>query len=163
MTEIRPYDPDRDVAALWSLKRAFELELGGETGTDEKRLAYEGKLDDDYRDRYHEWVDRCVDDDPRAVTVAATSDGLAGYAFVLPERLAMIWDAAVLNEIYVRPEHRGSGVADDLMEAATTFAADQSLPLDRLVLDVDPDNDRAVAFYRRHGFEPWGEMLAHPL
>jgi ribosomal protein S18 acetylase RimI-like enzyme len=160
MVEIRPYDPDADEGALWPLKRAFERELGGETGDEAKAAAYEAKLDDEYRDRYRRWVDRCRDDDPRCLTVAATDDGLAGYAFVLPERLAMIWDAAVLNEVYVRPDHRGIGVADDLLSAATDLAADQSLPLDRLVLDVDPDNERAVDFYRRHGFEPWGEMLA---
>jgi ribosomal protein S18 acetylase RimI-like enzyme len=160
MVEIRPYDSERDEGELWPLKRAFERELGGETGDADKRAAYEGKLTDDYRDRYREWVDRCRADDPRCLTVAATDDGLAGYVFVLPERLAMIWDAAVLNEVYVRPGRRGSGVADDLLTAATDLAADQSLPLDRLVLDVDPDNEHATSFYRRHGFEPWGEMLA---
>jgi len=160
MVEIRPYDPEADGGELWPLKRAFERELGGETGDEERAAAYEAKLDDDYRDRYRRWVERCRDDDPRCLTVAAADEGLAGYVFVLPERLAMIWDAAVLNEVYVRPEHRGTGVADDLLAAATDLAADQSLPLDRLVLDVDPDNERAVAFYRRHGFEPWGEMLA---
>jgi len=160
MVELRPYDRDRDAAALWRLKRAFERELGGETGDAEKRAAYEGKLTDDYRDRYLDWVDRCTDDDPRCVTVAADGDDLVGYAFALPERLAMIWDAAVLDEIYVRPGRRGTGVADDLLEAATDLASEQSLPLERLVLDVDPDNDRAVEFYERHGFEPWGEMLA---
>ena len=75
----------------------------------------------------------------------------------------MIWDAAVLNEIFVAPEHRGGGVADDLMHAALALASDQDLPLDRLVLDVDPANERAKGFYDRHGFEPWGEMVARPL
>jgi ribosomal protein S18 acetylase RimI-like enzyme len=32
-----------------------------------------------------------------------------------------------------------------------------------MVLDVDPNNDRAKAFYERHGFEPWGEMVARSL
>jgi ribosomal protein S18 acetylase RimI-like enzyme len=88
---------------------------------------------------------------------------LAGYVFVLPQQLAMIWDAAVLNEIYVRPEYRGTRIADDLMAAAVGFAEEQDLPLDRLVLDVDRENDRAQAFYDRHGFEHWGEMVAHEL
>ncbi len=160
MGELRPYDRDCDAATLWNLKAAFERELGGETGDAEKRAAYEGKLTDDYRDRYLDWVDRCTADEPRCVTVAADGDDLVGYVFVLPERLAMVWDAAVLNEVYVRPDRRGTGVADDLLGAATDLAGAQSLPLDRLVLDVDPDNDRAVDFYERHGFEPWGEMLA---
>jgi GNAT superfamily N-acetyltransferase len=93
-------------------------------------------------------------------TVGEGGTGLLGYAFVLPESLAYVWDAAVLNELYVVPAARGSGVADDLLDAALDQARGQSLPLDRLVLDVDPANDRARAFYDRRGFEPWGEMVA---
>ena len=91
------------------------------------------------------------------------TNALAGYVFVLPQQLAMIWDAAVLNEIYVRPEYRATGVADDLMAAAVEVAESQDLPLNRLVLDVDRKNDRAGAFYDRHGFEHWGEMVARKL
>ncbi|NHN48370.1 GNAT family N-acetyltransferase [Halostella sp. JP-L12] len=161
--EIRSYDPDTDGSDLWELKRAFERGLGANTGGEEKEAAYEGKLTDDYRVRYLDWVERCTDSDPDCVTVASTDDGLAGYAFLLPERLSMIWDAAVLNEIYVDPDHRGTGVADDLIEAVLSTAREQDLPLDRIVLDVDPKNDRAQAFYDRYGFEQWGEMVARSL
>ena len=166
--EVRPYDRERDAEGLYASKVAFERGLGENTGGDEKSAAYEGKLNDVYRERWLDWVDRCVDDDPRCVTVAVDGDGEAadavvGYVFVLPERLAMVWDAAVLNELYVAPEHRGTGIADELMDAALALAADQDLPLDRLVLDVDPANERAKGFYDRHGFEPWGEMVARPL
>ena len=161
--DVRPYDPAQDRDALGDLKQAFETEIGGETGDEEKRAAYAGKLTDDYRARYLDWVEDCVDSDPRCVTVAESTAGLAGYVFVLPERLSMIWDAAVLNEIYVTPTHRGTGAADALMEAAIALARDQDLPLDRLVLDVDHDNDRAQAFYERHGFAHWGEMVARDL
>ena len=171
--EIRPYDRDRDADGLYESKVAFERGLGANTGGDDKAAAYEGKLTDAYRERWLGWVDRCVDDDPRCVTVAvdegASDEGTAegeevvGYVFVLPERLAMVWDAAVLNELYVAPEHRGTGVADDLLDAALALAADQDLPLDRMVLDVDPANERAQGFYDRRGFEPWGEMAARPL
>lgn len=162
---IRPYDPERDAGDLWECKRAFELELGEGTGGDGKADAYAAKVDDAYRARYLDWVARCVADDERCVTVAPEGDdeGLAGYVFVLPERLAMIWDAAVLDEIYVEPDSRGTGVADDLMDAAVALAREQDLPLDRLVLDVDRENDRARAFYERHGFEGWGEMVARTL
>ncbi|MDL5361494.1 GNAT family N-acetyltransferase [Halalkalicoccus sp. NIPERK01] len=160
--ELRPYEPGADEDDLWTLKRAFERGLGAGTGGEEKEALYEAKLTPAYRERYLDWVGRCVATDPRCVTVA-DDDAPVGYAFVLPERLAMIWDAAVLNELYVAPEHRGTGVADDLMDAACALASEQDLPLDRLVLDVDPENARARAFYDRHDFEPWGEMVARPL
>lgn len=185
--EIRPYE-SRDAAALWRRKREFELGLGTGTGADDKATKYEGKLDDDYRSDWLAWVERCVEQDPRCVTVAVETtedervdaaasgasadsgstdgppdDGLAGYVFVLPETHRFVWDAAVLNELYVAPAHRGTGVADELMDAAVALARDQDLPLDRLVLDVDRENDRAKAFYDRHGFTHWGEMVAREL
>lgn len=161
---IRQYDPTADADALWELKRAFERELGANTGGDDKAAKYEGKLDDEYRRRYLEWVEDCVGKDERCVHVAdADDDDLAGYVFVLPDALSMIWDAAVLNEIYVRERYRGTGVADDLVQAAVDTAERQDLPLDRLVLDVDPDNARALGLYDRFGFEHWGEMRSRPL
>ncbi|WP_255167151.1 GNAT family N-acetyltransferase [Natrononativus amylolyticus] len=161
--DVRPYEPTTDADALWALKREFELGLGGETGGEEKAEVYAAKLTADYEASYLEWVDRCVAEEPEAVTVAAVEEELVGYAFVLPSSLAHVWDAAVLNELYLEPAHRGSGVADDLMDAVLETAREQELPLDRIVLDVDRENDRAQAFYERHGFSHWGEMVARPL
>jgi len=161
---IRPYDADRDRSGLYDCKVAFERSLAAGTGGAEKRRSYEAKLTDEYRREWLAWVDRCVDDDERCVTVAVDHAGdVVGYAFCLPERLAFVWDAAVVNELYVNPSHRGTGVADELMDAALALADDQSLPLDRVVLDVDPENARANGFYERYGFEPWGELIARPI
>lgn len=179
---VRPYDPERDAAGLWACKRGFEEGLGAATGDDEKAATYAEKLTPAYRDRWLAWVDRCVDDDDRCLTVAVDADidptgtathesvpeapapgHVVGYVFVLPERMAHVWDAAVLNELYVVPGARGTGVADDLMDAAVALAREQTLPLNRLVLDVDRENDRARAFYERHGFAHWGEMVAREL
>jgi ribosomal protein S18 acetylase RimI-like enzyme len=166
MTEhgVRAYDPDTDRAALWELKRRFERELGAGGGP-EKSATYEAKLDDDYRDRYLDWVDRCVRDEDCVFVADARGDedALGGYVFVLPERLAMVWDAAVVNEVYVRVGRRGSGLADALFERGLQHARDQSLPMDRVVLDVDRENRRARAFYDRHGFDHWAEMVAREL
>lgn len=164
---LRPYAGDTDSVALYRCKRAFERTLGENTGGDAKATTYENKLTDAYRERWLEWVDRCVTDDERCVTVAVDDEAdeasIVGYVFVLPERLTLIWDAAVINELYVAPAYRGSGVADRLLSAAVEYAADQSLPLERIVLDVDPANERARRFYARHGFDSWGEMVVRPL
>jgi GNAT superfamily N-acetyltransferase len=162
--EYRPYDPNRDSAALWSLKSSFEHELGA-LGNGEKSAQYTGKLTDEYRERYLAWVEWCIERDSQCVTVAEAEDGdeLVGYVFVLPEKLSLIWDAAVLNELYVRESVRGTGLVDDLMEAAYDCARGQELPLDRIALDVDAENGPAGGVYRRHGFEPWGELLARDL
>ncbi|WP_276258350.1 GNAT family N-acetyltransferase [Haloglomus litoreum] len=165
---VRPYDPARDADALWAGKRAFELGLG-EAGDTEKEAAYAGKLTDDYREDWLAWVRRCVETDPGCVLVAVPERSaergppLAGYAFLLPERLAFVWDAAVLNELWVAPRNRGTGLADDLFEGVLAHARGQELPLDRLLLDVDAENERARAFYERHGFTGWGELVARDL
>ncbi|MCD2199956.1 GNAT family N-acetyltransferase [Halobacterium sp. KA-4] len=159
---VRPYT-DADSDALWELKRGFETGLGEGTGDEAKQATYEAKLDEAYRSDWLDWVDRCVTENERCVQVAEREDGLAGYVFVLPESMAFVWDAAVLNEVYVAPDFRGTSVADDLMEAALSVAREQSLPLDRMVLDVDRQNERAKAFYERYGFEHWGEMVARDL
>jgi ribosomal protein S18 acetylase RimI-like enzyme len=176
--DLRPYDShdDSDRRALWDLKTAFETGLGAGTGDETKTETYAAKLDEAYRRRWLAWVQRCIEDEPRCLLLAEatetdegpeesdrTADGVVGYLFVLPERLAFIWDAAVVNELYVAPDWRGTGVADELIEAALAVAREQDLPLDRLLLDVDPDNGRAYAFYERHGFEPWGEIVAREL
>ncbi|PSP74079.1 GNAT family N-acetyltransferase [Halobacteriales archaeon QS_3_64_16] len=171
---VRAYE-QRDGPALWELKERFERELGA-LGGEEKSTDYDGKLTAEYRERYIEWVDRCNECDPGCVLLAESEDepsatntenepvtSLAGYAFVLPADLSLIWDAAVLNELYVREGDRGEGVADALLEGALDHARGQDLPLDRIVLDVDGGNDRAGAFYRRHGFSNWGEMVAREL
>lgn len=166
MTEhaVRPYAPETDREGLWDLKRRFERELGAGGGP-EKSATYDAKLDEDYRDRYLAWAERCVADEDCIYVVDARGDddALDGYVFVLPERLAMVWDAAVVNEVFVRPGCRGSGVADALLERGLDHAREQSLPLDRIVLDVDRENRRARALYARHGFEHWGEMVARQL
>lgn len=163
----RPYDPDdeADRRALWNLKVDFERSLGAGTGDDAKAARYEAKLDGTYRRRWLAWVDDCVTDEPRCVTLAVPQrdETPVGYVFVLPERFAFVWDGALVNELYVAPSWRGRGVADDLLEAAVALARTQALPLERLLLDVDPDNERARAFYARHGFESWGEIVAREL
>ena len=159
---IRRYRPQEDHDALWRLKEQFELELGTTTGGSEKETTYRSKLDEAYRERYLRWADECVSEEDCIVLVERAEEPVS-YAFVLPERYAMIWDAAVLNELFVEKSHRGTDVVDDLMEAVLEIAEGQDLPLNRLVLDVDRRNDRARAFYDRYGFDHWGEMIVRDL
>ena len=162
---VRSYQT-ADAETLWEMKRAFETGLGA-AGGDEKAARYDEKLTDEYRTRWLGWVEGCVGENRRTVLLGEVETGeepvVGGYAFLLPESLAFVWDAAVLNELFVWPRFRGTGLADQLVAEATAVARRQELPLDRLVLDVDRENDRARAFYDRHGFDHWGEMVARPL
>ncbi|WP_231505176.1 GNAT family N-acetyltransferase [Cellulomonas sp. URHE0023] len=61
---------------------------------------------------------------------------------------------AVLVGVYVRPAYRGTGVTDDLIDAAATWSRARGFR--ELTLDVHRDNARAQGAYRRAGFTPSG-------
>lgn len=63
--------------------------------------------------------------------------------------------------VYVRPSHRGQGVIDALLAAASVWA--RSLGDTTLTLDVHADNERASIAYRRAGFAPTGFRFTGPI
>jgi ribosomal protein S18 acetylase RimI-like enzyme len=69
-------------------------------------------------------------------------------------------DEVELISMYVRPDARGSGVAERLVDAVAGWAAERSAA--RLVLAVRESNGRARAFYRRLGFEALGRAPKVP-
>lgn len=73
------------------------------------------------------------------VLVADRSDGsLAGFVIIDPA-------TRYLDQLAVAPAQRGTGAASVLMTAARAVSPAG------IVLDVNQDNDRAVAFYKRAG------------
>lgn len=82
---------------------------------------------------------------PAADVVVAEAEGgaLAGFVTIDPKTL-------YLDQIVVAPEHWRSGVG------ALLLAEAQRLSPRGLDLDVNIDNARAIAFYRRHGFSITG-------
>lgn len=57
--------------------------------------------------------------------------------------------AAVMNDLYVRPELRGTGAATELFEAIRSFAAEERCAY--LGWETAADNDRARKFYEKMG------------
>ncbi|MFE9853726.1 GNAT family N-acetyltransferase [Streptomyces sp. NPDC005780] len=104
--------------------------------------------------------------------VAEAPDGSwAGSVTVLIERpggevrfgeRAAVHQAHVVG-VFVRPEARGRGLAEELFRAGTDWAWSLGEPLiERVRLYVHEDNPRAAALYRRIGFVPTGESVAMP-
>ncbi|MEE4489264.1 GNAT family N-acetyltransferase [Streptomyces sp. BE230] len=104
--------------------------------------------------------------------VAEAPDGSwAGTVTVLIERpdgSAVFGGAPVVHQahvvgVFVRPEVRGGGLAEELFRAGMDWAWSLGEPLiERVRLYVHEDNPRAAALYRRIGFVPTGETVPMP-
>ena len=76
-----------------------------------------------------------------------------GYALVCKPELEQAREGDIeLKRVYLFSRFQGSGIAKGLMDVAVAASAGHS----RLLLGVKADNHRAIAFYRKHGFETIG-------
>ena len=84
---------------------------------------------------------------------AARGGAPIGYAVTVSPALAQARDGDVeLKRIYVLSRYHGTGLASRMLDAV--FGAHHTAQ--RLMLGVKDDNERAIAFYRKHGFESVG-------
>jgi GNAT superfamily N-acetyltransferase len=103
---------------------------------------------------------RPVDD---AFTYVAEIDGeFAGYCYVAaPSREARLGrEIAELVAMYVDPGRWSEGVGRALIEAALGRLED--MPYSEAVLWTFKENERAIAFYERHGWRRDGAEEIHP-
>lgn len=64
---------------------------------------------------------------------------------------------AFIDELYVAPSHRGRGIGQRAIEHASNRCGARGIGA--LHLEVDPENERALALYRRSGFQERGYRL----
>jgi ribosomal protein S18 acetylase RimI-like enzyme len=67
-------------------------------------------------------------------------------------------DRLFIGNLYVRPAYRGSGLADQLVARAIQMAREDGCK--ELSLGVELDNERAMAYYDKLGFEPFRQRLS---
>jgi len=91
--------------------------------------------------------------DESIVLLAHDDKATVGFTQIYPAfsstRLAPIW---ILNDLFVDPAARGTGVVDALLEAAATLANEAGVIT--IELATAHDNLRAQAVYDRSGFLP---------
>ncbi len=91
------------------------------------------------------------------VLVACFESSVAGYAILAQNAPPSIQSAGPWTELskcYVRSAYHGRGIAGALMDEATRRAGRQRAT--GMWLSVSEENGRAIAFYRKHGFEEFG-------
>lgn len=103
------------------------------------------------------WRGRLADGD--RLTLLAVVDGVAvGTMGAGPHHEEGA--EAGLYAVWVRPEARGGGAAEALLDQAIRWARGRGFT--RLRLDVGDHNARAIRFYRRAGFTPTGVISTFP-
>ncbi|MET7764669.1 GNAT family N-acetyltransferase [Streptomyces sp. NPDC005393] len=130
--------------------------------THERAAAYP---DDVWRDR----AERSAIGDGITTFVGAADDGeeegvgrLAGMVVVLVETEEPV-PTAHLVAVYVRPEHRGTGLAQQLFGPAIDWSWELETPrIERVRLWVHEENARAETLYGRLGFVRTGRSMAGP-
>ncbi len=93
------------------------------------------------------------------LTVRDEAGNWVGMAGVEP--VPDVPDTVCVRSVYVAPAHRGAaGPAADLVHATIRHARDHT-DARWLTLGVNESNGRALAFYRRLGFEDTGKVIPY--
>jgi len=113
------------------------------------------------RDTIRENARRAIVADGLYVAVAEAGDEFDADAdtflgFVMfsggSELLATTATRGTIENLYVRPEYRDSGIGGELMATAEERLAARGV--DAVKLEVLAGNEAAQRFYRRHGYDP---------
>ncbi len=139
---------EADVEAMADLRRQW---------TEERRGV---GPDPDFVDRFRAWF--AVEAHQRTFWLAVVGDDLVGMTNLLqfermpsPQIDAGRW--GYLGNMFVRPEHRSTGIGRQLLDAVVAHA--DALGLVRIVLSP---TERSVPFYRRAGFDDAHQLLVRP-
>jgi len=98
-------------------------------------------------------------DDPARFWIAEDGSDVVGCVAFRP--LPDIARAGEVRRLYVRPTHRGAGLADALMSALETSARNEGF--DTLYLDTHESFAGAIALYERRGYERIPRYNNNPL
>jgi ribosomal-protein-alanine N-acetyltransferase len=103
----------------------------------------------DAEERWSEtaWADELAAHDRYVLVRFDVNDTIIGVA-----TFSHVAEMSDLNRVIVHPEFRGRGIGASLVRAGLDWAS--AVGARRMLLEVRPDNEPAVALYRRLGFEP---------
>ena len=91
------------------------------------------------------------------IVVSQNADGIDGYVRLTMGRLHPdgVGSDTEITTLYVQPRHHGVGIGAGLLKRALTLCVE--LGVTQPWLMVNAENDRAIAFYQRHGFTQTGQ------
>lgn len=120
---------------------------------DSWRTAYAGIMPEEFlsgpvlEDRLTHWRGRLTEPQPGAGLFVAVDEGtVEGFVCLTPRSDGRL----LLDNLHARPGRTGSGIGGRLLRYALAWAAAEH-PGREVYLEVLRANERAVAFYERHG------------
>ena len=128
----------------------------------EDESAYSGTLQTPFpsKDRWRRMMAEPAEGD--YMLLAFVDDEIAGHAGLHPTSKSPRRAHARMLGMAVQKRFQGKGVGTTLMRALLDLA-DKWLPVTRLELTVFTENERAIALYRKFGFEIEGTHKAYAL
>lgn len=167
---LRPLSPPERNALVESLKKArLILEARRPPSVRVVRLHEVGDAAMQLLEEYYDAV-QVVRRDDRDTVRAIAADRRSGLwiayledtavGCVVLRRLDTMPSAGECKRLYVRPEARGLGIADALLDAQETYARRKGLRW--IYLDTYGDLKAAVALYRKRGYRPCGRYNDNP-
>ena len=153
----RPVTVRRTTADDWQHVRDLRLAMLADTP-----IAYGEKLAVARRHAEAEWRMRAARGEAEhGTSLVAIDDGTGDWVGAMGGFLQAPGQPLLVG-VYVAPTHRGrsAGVTDLLLDGVEAWAATEG---DVLRLHVHEQNERAIAFYRRRGYEPTGHTNAYAL
>jgi putative acetyltransferase len=145
-----------------TIRRAEPGDFAALARTFEDEGAYSGTLQLPFPSQ-ELWRKRLAEPKPNEFLLLALMDGeVAGNAGLMQPNNSPRRSHAMHLGLAVREAFQRQGVGSALMEALVSIA-DNWLNVSRIELTVFTDNERAIALYRKHGFEIEGTHKAYAL
>lgn len=162
MVHIRTLPADEDTAQRFAEELWLPYHRDLEATVDSHALVDDLSLDEEVEfrlerlesDTYRAWV-AVEGDETTDAPLADVERKFVGFITADIDECPSVFDRPdrlKIGDFYVREAHRGTGLARDLLDRAISYAREAGCG--DLSLDVDVDNERALSFYEKAGFEP---------
>ncbi len=147
----------------WTVRRCREEDLEGVSALAAKLVRFHHELHparflsggERVREGYRWWLAKELAKEEAVIIVASRGDVIGGYAYGRFEErdwMRLLDAHGKLHDVWVEPELRGSGVAEQLVRAC--IAELEAKGAARVLLDTAFSNARARRFFEKLGFAP---------
>ena len=122
-------------------------------GDETDNLSFDGKTFNISPEKEAKFIERFSRNEKDVMLVALDGDVIVGNGIIETERAKRYSHRATLS-ITVLQKYWGFGIGSRLMQMMIDFSREQGIAV--ISLEVRADNDRAVALYKKFGFETIG-------